>query len=334
MLMERTTNATHAHLAEHARSGAPAGERFRHETLFYSGDDGFLRGTLPFINDALTAGEPVLVAVGDAKIELLRRALGHDARRVQFTDMRVLGENPARIIPAWREFLEEHASDGRHARGIGEPVWPGRSPAELTECERHESLLNVAFDGGQAWHLLCPYDVERLDARVLEAARRSHPLIAGENGESRINDAYGGGPTAPGPFDGSLPPPRVRPEELAFDREGLARLRHLLAGWASGLKLGCERTENLVLAVDELASNSVRYGGGGGTLQMWSENETLLVEIRDEGHIEESLVGRTRPTPEQPAGRGLWLVNQLCDLVQIRSSPAGSVVRVHMHLLA
>jgi anti-sigma regulatory factor (Ser/Thr protein kinase) len=67
---------------------------------------------------------------------------------------------------------------------------------------------------------------------------------------------------------------------------------------------------------------------------MWSENETLLVEIRDEGHIEESLVGRTRPTPEQPAGRGLWLVNQLCDLVQIRSSPAGSVVRVHMHLLA
>ena len=32
----------------------------------------------------------------------------------------------------------------------------------------------------------------------------------------------------------------------------------------------------------------------------------------------------------QPGGYGLWLANQLCDLVQIRSLPAGTAVRLHM----
>jgi len=74
------------------------------------------------------------------------------------------------------------------------------------------------------------------------------------------------------------------------------------------------------------------HGGGEGTLRMWREQNTLLVEVHDRGHLEEPLIGRTRPGPEQPTGRGLWVVNHLCDLVQIRSAPTGSVVRVHMRL--
>ena len=56
----------------------------------------------------------------------------------------------------------------------------------------------------------------------------------------------------------------------------------------------------------------------------------MLCEISDRGRFDEPLAGRVRPAPDQPDGRGLWLVNQLCDLVQIRSSPAGNVVRLHM----
>jgi MEDS: MEthanogen/methylotroph, DcmR Sensory domain len=115
---------------------------FHHQTLFYSGDDGFLNGTLPYIREALTAEEPVLVAVSGDRIELLKDALSGEASQIHFTDMHVLGRNPARIIPAWRQFLDERAADGRSVRGIGEPIWPGRSEHELTECRRHESLLN------------------------------------------------------------------------------------------------------------------------------------------------------------------------------------------------
>jgi anti-sigma regulatory factor (Ser/Thr protein kinase) len=318
--------------AGHVTAGAErVGNSFHHEALFYGGKHGFLEGTLPLVNDTLAAGERVLVAVGEDNAELLKQALGRHSELVSFTDIRILGRNPARIIPAWERFLSEGASENRPALGIGEPIWAGRSPAELTECQRHESLLNLAFDGGLTWRLLCPYDVDGLDEDVIEEARRSHPFVA-EDGGSRVSAAYAHPDASPGPFGGTLLPPPTGAEELAFTGDAIGRLRQLLSEWASELELGYERTEHLVLAVTELASNSVHHGGGRGTLRMWRDEETLLVEVHDRGHIEEPLVGRTRPGPEQPTGRGLWLVNQLCDLVQIRSAPTGSVVRVYMRL--
>jgi anti-sigma regulatory factor (Ser/Thr protein kinase) len=314
-----------------AQSGEFARDRgFYHETLFYSGEDGFLRGTLPFIRGALAADEPVLVAVSKARIELLREALSHDAARVAFTDMCVLGGNPARIIPAWRKFLQQQALDGRPVRGIGEPIWPGRSDAELSECQRHEALLNIAFDDGQGWHLLCPYDVEALDDRVIVAACESHPFIT-EEGTSRASDDYATIWDGWSPFAGTLPAPKARPEELEFTgEEDLGTLRGAVATFADDALFPRDRIDDLVLAVDELATNSVCHGGGRGRLRMWSEGATLQCEVIDRGRFVEPLVGRVQPTPEQGKGRGLWLANQLCDLVQIRSSDVGSLVRLHM----
>jgi anti-sigma regulatory factor (Ser/Thr protein kinase) len=243
--------------------------------------------------------------------------------------MRVLGCNPARIIPAWRTFLEQQALDGRPVRGIGEPIWPGRDDAEVGECQRHESLLNIAFDDGQAWRLLCPYDVEALDDRVLAGARESHPFIA-EEGVSRASDGHRTIWDGWSPFAGSLPAPRTEPEELEFTREDLGILRAAVATFAADALSASDRIDDLVLAVDELATNSVCHGGGRGRLRMWTEDATLQCEVSDRGKFVEPLVGRIQPTPDQSRGRGLWLANQLCDLVQIRSDDAGSVVRMHM----
>ena len=81
--------------------------------------------------------------------------------------------------------------------------------------------------------------------------------------------------------------------------------------------------------MDEVASNSVTHGGGGGTLRVWLEEDTLVCEVRDRGIIDVPLAGRERPEPGQLGGYGLWLANLLCDLVQVRSFPDGSVVRLH-----
>ena len=144
-----------------------ATHEYRHEALFYDGADDFMEGVVPFIDDAVQAEEPILVVLSAAKIDRLREALGAAAEPVLFADMAEVGANPARIIPAWQEFLSGHGEPGRRMRGIGEPIWADRSPAELVECERHEALLNVAFADPSFW-LLCPYDTGALAPEVIE----------------------------------------------------------------------------------------------------------------------------------------------------------------------
>jgi anti-sigma regulatory factor (Ser/Thr protein kinase) len=302
---------------------------FRHESLLYSGADEFLGGTLPAIQQALEAGQPVLVAVARDKIALLRRALGRRAGRVAFADTQAVGRNPARIIGVWGNFLEESVPGGEPALGIGEPVWAGRTDAELAECERHEWLLNLAFGPGQPWRLLCAYDRDGLGEQVLAAARSSHPLSC-RGGHSAANGAYREPDWPSLTFAGRLAPPRGAVTELPFSCEHLADVRSMVRRAAIAAALSPDRSEQLVLAASELAANSVQYGGGSGSARIWREDGALLCEVSDQGRLKSALVGRLRPPPDQLRGRGLWLVNQLCDLVQIRSGTRGTAVRVQM----
>jgi anti-sigma regulatory factor (Ser/Thr protein kinase) len=94
--------------------------------------------------------------------------------------------------------------------------------------------------------------------------------------------------------------------------------------------VGAPRVDDFVLAMNELVGNSLRHGGGAGEVRLWVEADTVLGEVRDHGSLADPLAGRRRPRPEQTGGRGLWIVNQVSDLVQIRSRPGSTVVRVHM----
>jgi anti-sigma regulatory factor (Ser/Thr protein kinase) len=307
------------------------GGTFRHEALFHRGEDEFLAGTLPFIEKGMVGGEPILVAACEARIGLLRSKLNGRPDAVRFEDVTDVGRNPARLIPLWREFVGTHAVAGRPVRGIGEPVWAERGPAELVECAHHESLLNLAFSDAPEWRLMCAYDTDALPDAVIGTARRSHPLVV-DSGVARRNDAYIPPHEGDGILDDPLPDPAETPREIGFSLSDLNEMRRFVYEDAKAARLDPERTANLVLAVSEVATNSVRHGGGHGTALAWREPGALVCEVRDSGRIESALVGRDRPLPSQLEGRGLWLVNQLCDLVQVRSSASGSVVRLHMRL--
>jgi anti-sigma regulatory factor (Ser/Thr protein kinase) len=312
--------------AEHAEDRPTEG--FRHEALLYAGDDGFVEGTLAWLRDAVAADEPTLVVVSAAKIARLREELGAAAaERVTFADMAEVGINPARIIPAWREFVDAHSGRGRRLRGIGEPIWAQRSPDELVECQRHEALLNLAFAGAEDFWLLCPYDVEALDTEVIEKAHHSHPVVVADGG-SHDSPTYDLRAVA-APFAEPLPEPPAGADELPFASGTLAGLRQLVKLRAKGAGLPATRAGDLVLAVNELATNSIRHGGGGGVLRVWEAVDTLICEVTDAGRIADPLAGRRRPASGQSGGHGLWLCNQICDLVQLRTFATGSVVRLH-----
>lgn len=117
---------------------------------------------------------------------------------------------------------------------------------------------------------------------------------------------------------------------IRFELSGLAELRELVASWASTLGFDDDKADDLVLAVHELAANSVRHGGGCGTFRMWSEDGSLVCEVGDRGWITDLSIGCKLPDPDQHGGRGLWLVRELCDEVELRSSKEGTVIRVRM----
>jgi anti-sigma regulatory factor (Ser/Thr protein kinase) len=301
-----------------------------HEALFYAGEERFLAGTLPFIREAVAAGERVMVAVGGEKIELLRSHLNGEADQVLFADMRELGRNPALIIPAWRDFVAESTVRGQGCRGIGEPIWPGRSEAEVTECQHHEALLNLAFDGPPRWRLLCPYDTSALPREVLNGAEHNHPAVT-EDGWRRASGAYRDPLAAGAPFEGALPEPLTEPAEMAFAApHDVEPLRRFVAEQARAEGVDPESADGLVLAVDEVVTNALRYGLRGGLVRIWGENGRVICEVAGGGTIQDPLVGRIRPALDQLGGRGLWIANHFCDLVQIRSSQAGTIVRCHV----
>lgn len=90
-----------------------------------------------------------------------------------------------------------------------------------------------------------------------------------------------------------------------------------------------QRTDDLLLAVHEVVVNSLLHGGGSGRLRLWSDPAAVVCEIRDRGRILDPLVGRRMPSHTAESGRGLWMVHQLVDLAQIRSSGRGTIVRMH-----
>ena len=206
---------------------------------------------------------------------------------------------------------------------------PERTASELVECQRHESLLDLAFADTPGFWLLCPYDTGALDPAVIESARRTHPSVV-EHGVAQPSDAYDGLAAVAEPFADPLPEPPAHAAEVEVRLDALAGLRRFISAHAAAARLSAERTLDLLVAVNEIATNSVRHGGGRGLLRLWREPDALVCEVRDQGRIDKPLAGRERPQRAQVGGYGLWLANQLCDLVQVRSYPTGNVVRLHM----
>jgi anti-sigma regulatory factor (Ser/Thr protein kinase) len=295
---------------------------FRHEAVFYAGPEAFLDHVAPFVEAGVAAGEPVMVALEAPKLRALRERLGSAAERVELVDMGDIGHNPACIIPAWRDFV---AGRPGALRGVGEPIWPGRSPAELVECQCHEVLLNQAFATTDGFHLVCPYDAAHLDRDVIEEAERSHPWV-GASESARYRGADG----PPPQLSAALPDPPGLPPDHPITWETLAGIRALVAEHAREAGVSEQRAGDLVLATHEVATNSIRHGGGLGTLRVWHDGDTVICEVRDRGRLDQPLAGRARPELDEGGGWGLWLANQLCDLVQIRTLPDGNVVRLHL----
>ena len=301
---------------------------FCHHALLYEGEDELIGAAEQFVRDGLTDEDRVLVVLSASKLEGMRRALGGDAASVQLADMGEVGGNPARLIPLWRTFVDS-LSPGQCGRGIGEPVSVHRGAAELAECQVHEELLNFAFGDGPPFWLLCPYDVSSLDEMALDEARRSHPYTTSGSAPAKLSEPYRKASELGSLMRRDLSPAPEDAERFVVTAESVASLRQVLRNRAIAFGLGQSASDDLALAAHEVVANSLRYGGGRGDVSIWLDDGNLICEVRDQGLFDTPMAGRIMPAERGMSGRGLWMANQLCELVQIRSVPDGTVVRLH-----
>jgi anti-sigma regulatory factor (Ser/Thr protein kinase) len=280
-----------------------------------------------FIRDGIDAGEPVFAAVPPARIRLLEDTLGAAAAAVEFADMTEIGRNPAWIIPRVLSYTGRNS--GRHVRYVGEPIWPARTKAELREATKHESLINLALADSDA-DILCPYDTAALAPDVISDAARTHPLLL-RDGHLLPSIGYAVPFEIPASCDAPLAPPPADAMPFSYGKD-LCAVRALVSARAWQAGLSGAKAGDLVLAVSEAAANTLRHAQSRGALSIWQDSREIVCEIRDDGVITDPLAGRRRPAPDAAGGHGLWLVHQVCDLVEMRSGGTGTTIRMHMSL--
>ncbi len=266
------------------------------------------------------------MAVPGDKTRLVRTQLGADYGEVSYGDMAELGRNPGRIIPAVRAFAE--SNPGRRVRYICEPVWPGRSAAETCEATRHEALINLAFSGTPV-SIMCPYD--RPASRQRRCWRPSSPIPAVlQDGQPLSSADFAGPGLLPPECDRPLPAAPSYAQTLGYGSD-LRPVRRLVTAHASSAGLPPDRAADLVLAVSEIAANTLRHASGDGLLRVWHTEQEILCQVQDHGWITDPLAGQRRRPADEP-GHGLWVVHQVCDLVEVRTGEAGTTIRLHMRL--
>ena len=297
-----------------------------HSMLPYSDADEYVDGVISFLQEGFDRGESAFVFAPGANVDQLRRALNGSIGDVNFFDAADAARNPARIIPAALRFAAEHV-DSR-VRLVGEGLWPGRSAAEVQEFVRHEALANVLL-ADVAASILCPYDAVGLDPSIIEHAHRTHSHTIATD-VCRLSSRYAD-PSVTLSMTDRLSPPSATAQTFAYGDGDLILLRSIVRDQARAAGLSAERADDIVLAVNEAGTNTLSYTNNGGQLRTWREAETLVFEVSDSGRIALAhLAGRLTPPAAAPRGRGIWMINQLCDLVELRSDVTGTVIRMHV----
>jgi anti-sigma regulatory factor (Ser/Thr protein kinase) len=136
----------------------------------------------------------------------------------------------------------------------------------------------------------------------------------------------GGRPVPP------LPSPDLDdPMSYAYTTD-LAAIRAVVHRYAIQAGLTEARAIDLTLAVSEVAANTVKHAKSPGSLNIWYDKKEIVCQVHDEGVISDPLAGQREPSLYAQGGHGLWIVNKVCDQVEIHSDETGTTIQLHMYL--
>jgi len=299
-----------------------------HEAGFYRSDAEFRALIVPFAEEGIAAGEPVVLAYDARKSGLLRAWLTA-ASAVDFIGDETAYAAPARAIATYRRLFESHV-----ARGAGQIRVAGELPqlsngGSFEGWDRYESAVNTVWDDFPVWGR-CLYNTTTASAAVVDVVRRTHPYLVSPTGQRRASDGYQdpvafeGLPYVPDPLESS------RPLTELVNRPA-AEARHALAQIARG-RIPDPTLEDLLIGVTEAVANAQHHGRPPATVRIWASPDSIVVTVHDTGTGPADrlagLVPAAGSTSDRGLGLGLWVIHQLDVDVTLRHTGDGFTVRL------
>jgi anti-sigma regulatory factor (Ser/Thr protein kinase) len=311
------------------RTGAPRGQAGDlHEVGFYGSDAEFHALIVPFAEEGIAAGEPVIIGYDDRKSDLLRSRLS-DPSAVEFLGDKSLYATPARTIATYRQLFEFHVAMGAAQIRIAGDVPHSGNGGRFDGWDRYESAINIIWQDFPVW-ALCLYDTTTTPAAVLDIVERTHPRIVSPSGVRRASPryqdalAFEGLPYAPDPLEDTPPVAELVNRPAAEARRALTQ--------AGRGRVPATVLQDLLIGATEAITNAQRHGRPPVTVRIWAAPDRVVVTVHDTGHGPADRLAGLIPAPDSTSdrrlGMGLWVMHQLDLDVALRHAGDGFTVRL------
>lgn len=309
------------------RTGAARGHAGHfHEAGFYGSDAEFRALIVPFAEEGIAAGEPVIIGYDDRKNALVHSWL-IDPSAVTFLADSGLYATPARAIAAYRRLFELHVAQGAgQIRITGELPHPGNG-GRFDGWDRYEAAVNTVWEDFPVWGL-CLYDTATAPAAVLDAAERTHPRIVLPSGVRHANSRFQqvaefeALPPASDPLEQTTPMIELVDSSAAEARRALVQI--------GGGRVADTILDDLLLGVTEAVSNALIHGRAPAIVRIWTAPDRIVISVHDQGHGPTDPMAGLVPAAGGTAtlGLGLWLIHQLDIDVALKHADDGFTVRL------
>lgn len=303
------------------------GVALQHRCGFYDSSKHLMRQLAPMLATTLARGTTVALAVAPATEAAIEDAFGPSELLVRLSEPGTSGQSGQTL--AARRARELRRLTVAH----GPVTMVNEHRAELDGADgSFWTELDAAFGIALAdlpVELTCFYPALALHREITDGAHRTHPvLIVGgalrHNPDHLCPRAVLAARPAPAPT--LLGAPHL---QRGFGAWQLNEVRADVEAALVGSGYGQVRAEDVVLAVNEVATNAVEYGSADAKLFLWLAPDGAVCEVHDRGRLRDPLPGLTAPHTSDPRGRGVWIARQICESLHVWSDPSGTHVRMH-----
>jgi anti-sigma regulatory factor (Ser/Thr protein kinase) len=310
-------------------TSTPEATRLRHGVAFYDNQIDPMAQLVPVVETAVAAGQPVALALRPTTEAALRGQPSCDLAEAVALSRPDGPDGPSgqTLAARWARELRTLTASGRQDVCVITEHWDAFDGADGGFWTELDAASIVALSDLPV-AMTCFYPAYPLHEAVLSGARRNHRSLL-RRGRLADNADYLSPQevllASPAPAPLVLGPPD---ERRTFGAWALNEVRAGVTAMLQAAGFGRDRTDDVVLAVNEITTNAVEHGPGDAEICLWTDADGFVAEVHDRGVLGNPLPGLIAPHPAEPRGRGVWIARQLCDSLHVWADAGGTHVRL------